>query len=73
MQHHIFLINFIILGQYILVITSFILCSFPKSKRHAYEISTKIVPLEPHQCYFFLTLCSQQYQQVGHTNVSDGS
>jgi hypothetical protein len=21
---------------------------------------------------FFLTLCSQQYQQVSHTNVSDG-
>lgn len=52
MQHNIFLINFIILGQYISVVTSFILCSLPKSKRHAYEISTEIVPLEPHQCYF---------------------
>jgi len=53
MQHRIFLVNVIILGQYILVITSFILLSFPKSKRQAYEISTKIISLEPHECYNF--------------------
>jgi hypothetical protein len=48
-----FLVNVIILGHYISVIISFILCSFPKSKRQFYEISTKIISLQPQQCYNF--------------------
>ena len=36
------------------------------------KLVQKSFPWNHTNVIFFLTLCCQQYQQVGHTNVSDG-